>query len=186
MKKLKLYIACSLDGKIAKPDGDVRWLEELPNPDKTDHGYTQFLSGVDTTLMGYKTYEVVLGLGIDFPYKEQKNYVFSRRARDPQPFVEFVSGDIVSFTARLKEQEGKDIWLIGGGEINTLLLDAGLIDEIQVFIMPIVIGDGVPLFGAFPDETTFRVLEIKSFSTGAVMIRYEPQNRILGPETNPG
>ena len=75
MKKLKLYIAISLNGKIAKPDGSVDWLNNIPNPDNSDMGYTDFFESVDTTIQGYKTYKQVIDWGIEFPYKGKKNYV---------------------------------------------------------------------------------------------------------------
>ncbi len=77
-RKIILYIACSLDGKIADRTGSVSWLEELPNPDQTDYGYNDFLASVDTTIMGNKTYRHILGFGIDFPYQEKINYVITR------------------------------------------------------------------------------------------------------------
>lgn len=78
MRKVKLYIACSLNGKIAAKDGSVNWLETIPNPDKTDYGYLEFQKTIDTTIQGYSTYKQIIDWGIDFPYKETKNFVFTR------------------------------------------------------------------------------------------------------------
>ena len=174
MKKIKLYIAISLNGKIAKSDGSVDWLEGIPNPDKTDHGYAAFYEGIDTTLQGYTTYDQVMSWGIDFPYAGKKNYVLTRRqGLENTEFVDFVTEDHISFIKALKKQDGKDIWLIGGGQINTLLLNEKLIDEIYIFVMPIILESGIELFGALPKETSLQLLESKTYSTGAVEMKYK-------------
>lgn len=173
MRKLKLYIACSLNGKIARKDGSVDWLEEIPNPEKSDYGYAGFYQSVDTTIMGFKTYKQIMDWGIDFPYKETKNYVFTRdKTHQNTAHVEFVSENHIEFVKKLKAREGKDIWLIGGGQINTMLLNAGLIDEIQVFMMPIILTEGIELFEAFPKETLLKLKGSKSFPGGAVELTY--------------
>ncbi|MGI9530493.1 dihydrofolate reductase family protein [Lutimonas sp.] len=173
MRKIKLYIAASLNGKIAKPDGSVDWLESIPNPELTDHGYADFYRSIDTTIQGYATYDQIISWGIDFPYADKKNYVVTRKKQlENTEFVEFISKDHVEFIQKLKEEEGKDIWLIGGGQLNRMLLNEGLLDEIQVFVMPIILQDGKNLFGDLPNETKLSFVNSRSFSTGAVEISY--------------
>ncbi len=174
MRKIKLYIAISLNGKIARQDGSVDWLEAIPNPDKTDHGYSDFYESIDTTIQGNNTYQQIISWGIDFPYADKKNYVFSRKkGLENTPYVEFISENHLVFIEELKEQPGKDIWLIGGGTINTMFLNNKLIDEIQVFVMPIILSQGIELFEALPKETNLKLIESKSYSTGAVELKYE-------------
>ena len=86
--------------------------------------------------------------------------------------VEFVSENHIDFIEQLKKQKGLDIWLIGGGQINTLLLNEGLIDEIQIFVMPIVLSGGIELFETLPKETHLELIETKSYSTGVLGMRY--------------
>jgi len=173
MKKLKLYIAISLDGKIAKPDGSVEWLESIPNPGKTDYGYAEFYDSIDTTIQGYSTYKQILGFDIDFPYAGKKNYVVTRKQNlAPSKDVEFITKDHAGFIKNLKKEAGKDIWLIGGGQINSLLLKEQLIDEILVFVMPIILSDGVNMFETIPIETSLKLLEAKPYESGAVELRY--------------
>ena len=132
-RKLKLYIATSMDGYIARPNGEIDWLEEAGN---LDYGYHDFYSSIDTTLMGNSTYKLTLTVA-EFPYAGKANYVFTRGAPPPDTAnVQFVSGDIVSFVESLKSSTGKDIWLVGGGQINTVMLNAGLIDEIILTVFP--------------------------------------------------
>jgi len=173
MRKIVLYIAISLDGKIARPDGSVDWLDAIPNPDKLDYGYSDFYKSFDTTLQGYNTYRTILNFGIPFPYPDKKNYVFTSKTNlENTEYVDFVSGDIISFIQNLKNEEGKDIWLIGGGKLNTSLFNAGLIDEFHVFVMPIVVGEGIPLFDMVPNETMLRLIGSETFSSGVIALNY--------------
>jgi dihydrofolate reductase len=179
MRKIKLYIAVSLDGKIARPDGSVDWLDAVPNPEKLDYGYSEFYKTCDTTLQGYNTYQVLLSFGIPFPYPDKKNYVFTTKSNlEDTGFVEFVGGDILSFTQNLKGQEGDDIWLIGGGKLNTTLFNAGLIDEFQIFVMPVIVGEGIPLFGLSPNESHLRLTGTKTYGSGVVQLSYSKNTAV--------
>ena len=174
MRKLKLYIAISLNGKIADANGGVEWLESIPNPDQSDYGYAKFYKEIDTTIQGNATYKQILSWGIDFPYADKKNYVFTRNsALQNTEHVTFVSENHADFVKQLKKEKGDDIWVVGGGGLNTTLLNVGLIDEIQVFVMPIVLSGGVELFEAFPKQTSLELMESKTYETGAVELRYK-------------
>ncbi|WP_234735925.1 dihydrofolate reductase family protein [Tellurirhabdus bombi] len=167
MRKVKLFIATSLDNYIAGPNGEIDWLFT-----EGDFGYDAFLKTIDTTLMGNETYKLSQGFG-EFPYKGLKNYVFTRQTNHPEkPEVDFVSGDIVAFVQALKQQEGKDIFLVGGGQINATLLEAGLIDELQVFVHPILLGNGIPLFQPTHNRHYWQFVECKSYEPGLVELHY--------------
>lgn len=167
MKKLILFSACSLDGFIAGEDGEVGWLFS-----DQDYGYSTFLQRIDTSLMGAATYRQVLGFG-EFPYKNIANYVFTLQPfGGDHPYVAFITRNIPAFVEELKTGDGKDIWLIGGGEINGLLLSHQLIDEIILSIHPVVLGKGVPLFRNTTVPSTWDFLEVKSFSSGLVQLSY--------------
>ncbi|GAB3035290.1 dihydrofolate reductase family protein [Spirosoma pulveris] len=175
MRKLILYIATSLDGYIARVDGRVDWLESISNPDQLDYGYADFLASVDTTLMGNSTYQTILGFGGEFPYADKLNYVFSRQASlTDTNDVRFVTDDPAIFVKSLKNQPGKDIWLVGGGQLNTVLLNAGLIDRLIITLAPVSLGTGIPLFGADAVETQFTLLTSEPFETGFLQVVYEP------------
>lgn len=173
MKKLKLYIAMSLNGKIARSNGDVDWLEAVPNPDESDYGFSDFFASIDTTIQGNKSYEKVVSWNIPFPYSGKKNYVFTTNSmHEDNKDVSYVSKNHIDFVKILKQEEGKDIWLIGGGQINTMLLKEALIDELQIFIMPIVIPDGISLFGKLPFDQQFELTDTKVYSSGVVAHTY--------------
>src|SRR5262249_34891084 len=143
-------IATSADGYIARPDGDMEWLNR--RPDTVDYGVREFYQTVDTILLGRGTYDWTL----DYSKKHGKtkelfdtkraNYVFSRQPpKGAQPGVEFVSGPVKSFARRLRAMPGKHIWMMGGGGLIASFLDAGEIDEFDIHVIPVFIGDGIPL-----------------------------------------
>lgn len=174
MRKIILYIASSLNGKIAKSDGSVNWLENIPNPNGLDYGYQRFYKKVGTTIQGYKTYEQILKWDIPFPCPDKENFVFTRKKDLKRSnHVRFITENHLEFTKVLKEKPGRDIWLIGGGQVNTLLFNAGLIDEIRVFIMPIIIPKGVELFESIPKEKLLKLVDLKGYPTGVVEMIYE-------------
>lgn len=173
-RKIISYIAISLDGKIARQNGEVDWLDKIPNPDNSDYGYQAFYDGIDTTIMGGVTYREVLGFDVEFPYKGKSNYVFTRdQSKTEDENVRFVSDNFDEFIADLKASSKKNIWLIGGGQMNTFFLKNGWLDEMIVSIMPVVIGAGLPLF---TDDTPDRQLELIDetiHSSGVVELKYK-------------
>ncbi|MBC9932251.1 dihydrofolate reductase family protein [Chitinophaga qingshengii] len=168
-RKVNLYIAISLDGYIADENGQLEWLTGLPNPEKTDYGFADFFATTDTTLLGYKTYAHILELADTYPHPNHANYVFTRSERPAAPHVTFVHGeDIPGFVQQLKAQPGKDIWLIGGGELNAVMLEHDLIDHITLHIMPVALGKGRPLFADKAFEKQFTVEGTKMYQSGAI------------------
>lgn len=178
MRKIVLYIATSIDGYIARKDGSIDWLEDPKYAlENEDYGYYDFMKTIDTTLMGNSTYQQVLGFDMPFPYQETTNYVFTKTPKKKnEPFVEFFSGNIPEFIKTLKQKEGKDIWLIGGGKLNTVFLDNGLIDEIILSIIPITLGEGITLFvGAKKLDSQFKLVSSKAYDNSFVQLHYVKQ-----------
>ena len=168
MRKIILFIATSLDGYIAREDGAIDWLFT-----DADYGYKHFYDSIDTTVMGNTTYKQALTFG-EFPFKEKINYVFTRQApKAKDERVTFISEDIATFGAALKKQEGKDIWLVGGGQINEAFRQAGLIDELIISIHPIILGKGIPLFGDSSTISNLKMLSHEIYPSGLVQIRYQ-------------
>lgn len=168
MGKLKLFIASSLDGYIARPDGSADWLFT-----DGDYGYHEFYNSIGTVLMGRKTYDKVLEFG-DYPYKDKRSIIFTRQ--DPSLQVtdklEFVSGDIVKFTDSLRRSESDDVWLVGGSQIIRLFLEQDLIDEIILSIHPVILGNGIPLFDRIKKEVHMELINNVSFESGLVQLHY--------------
>ena len=174
MRKIIAYCAVSLNGKIARLDGSVDWLDAVPNPEESDYGYASFYSGIDTTIMGYTTYAQVMNWGVDFPYPDKTNYVITRK-RDlaPAEFVTFISNDHLAFIRALKQRPGKNIWLVGGGQVNTMLLIENLIDELHLHIMPVILEDGIDLFEGKSDEHQLNLIHSKMYISGVMELHYE-------------
>lgn len=161
--------------RIARDDGSVDWLDAIPNPEKTDYGYAAFYEGISAVLMGHRTYQQVLSFDIPYPYAGKPNYVFSKQEQINRvlPEVQLVNGDIPTFVKTLKEKESGNIWLLGGGELNAYFLDKGLIDEIQIFVMPIILGKGISLFSAKSFRSRdLNLVYAKSFLSGVQELHY--------------
>jgi len=166
MRKVILYIAASLDGYIARQDGSIDW---LPDPTADfDYGYDELLGRIDTVLMGRTTYEQVRGFG-DYPYAGMQGIVFSRkRAGELDEYVRFTDEDPAELIGKLRREEGKHLWLVGGGELIASFLDHDLVDEFHIFTVPVLLGKGIPLFdGPYP-ELALRLEDVTSWPTGLV------------------
>jgi len=178
MRQVILYIAASLDNFIARTDGNVDWLSspEFLIPDE-DYGYGNFYPTIDTTLMGNSTYRFIMDQDVPFPYPDKTNYVFSRSAKNRDTeFVRFISQDPVNFVRQLKQETGKDIWLVGGGQINTILLNNDLIDKIILTIIPMTLGEGIPLFHGKYKEVKFKLEASKSYQSGIVQMNFQKRD----------
>jgi len=171
-----VHIATSADGYIARPDGDLEWLTSRPAP-KGFYGMNAFMKSVDTMLIGRKTYEASLRLGAKFD-STSRSIVFSRRARpaDAPSGVEFASGPIGPFVSRLREQPGKNIWLMGGGDLIASFLDEHAIDEFVISVVPVFIGDGIPLVARRHRHVPMELQSSERFEDGLVQLHYRLQN----------
>ena len=172
-----VHIATSADGYIARPDGDMGWLTSRPAP-KGFYGLNAFEKSIDTKVLGRKTYEESLRLGAKFGSKS-RTIVFSRHAppADAPSGVEFVSGAIGPFVRRLREQPGKDIWLMGGGDLIASFLDEQAIDEFIISVVPVFIGDGIPLIARRHRHVPLTLHSIDRFDDGLVQLHYGVQNQ---------
>jgi dihydrofolate reductase len=175
MRKVKYVVGVSLDSYIAGPDGSVDWLDRATRKAKgEDFGMAEFFKSIDTVLMGRKTYEIALKLGMNKGgYRGMKNYIFSRtQPSGERDGVEFVSGSIANFVADLKRKPGKDIWLCGGGELAREALKDGVVDEIGLGVVPMLIGGGLAAFPAGFAETELELSECKQYKGGVIGLTY--------------
>jgi dihydrofolate reductase len=168
MGKLILYIATSLDGYVARSSGAVDWLFT-----DQDYGYEAFYETCDRLLMGRNTYEQIKSWG-DYPYPDKQGFVFSQTIQqDRDDNVTFVSSDLVSFVNNLKNQYGKDIWLVGGAAIAKTCLENNLVDKFILSIHPIILGEGIDLFPPPLPKINLKLEDLQVFNTGLVQITYQ-------------
>lgn len=157
MRKIKLFIASSLDEFIARENGDIDWL-----PKNTASGYDGFINSVDTVIMGKKTYNQVLTFG-NYPYKDKKSYVLTR-SNDYRynENIEFVL-DAEKLVKALLSDTGTNIWLIGGAEVISTFVNLGFVDEIILSIVPVVLGKGIPLFKDIEKEVKLELIKTTDY-----------------------
>lgn len=186
MPKLVYYVASTLDGFIAAPDGSydffplqpdvaahlaAEWPQTFPTAAHSHFGIGAPRGRFDTLVMGRGTYDPALKIGVTSPYAHLKQYVFSRSlppSDDPQ--VEIVAGDPVAFVRELKRRPGGDIWLCGGGQLAGQLLPE--VDELVVKLNPIVAGKGIPLADRGFAPHRFALVDTRPFDSGLVILRY--------------
>ena len=170
-RKIIVYIATSADGYIARLDGNVEWLDR-PMP-KDGYGMAAFARSIDTILWGRKTYDFAAKMGGVGMYGKVKHYGFSRQPpSDPLSGVEFVSESIPEFVRSLRAARGKNIWMMGGAGIIASFLDAGAIDEFSIHIIPVMIGEGIPLVAPRHRSIPLELVSARSFPDGVVHVRY--------------
>ncbi len=170
-RKLILYIATSVDGYIAKSNDDLSWLDMVA-AEGEDYGYHDFIKTVDTAIVGRKTYDKVLSMGVDFPHADKDCYIITRTPRATIGNIKFYTSDLVKLVEDLKLKPGKNIFCDGGAEIVTLLMQAQLIDEYIISVIPVFLGDGIRLFKDGRPETNLQLLSVKPFASGLVQHHY--------------
>ncbi|MBY8873879.1 dihydrofolate reductase family protein [Micromonospora sp. PLK6-60] len=185
MRKLVYFVASTLDGFIAAPDGSydffplepdpvqvAEWPQTLPTFAHAPLGIDSPPAGrFDAVLMGRGSYEPGLKLGVPSPYAHLTQYVFSRSlAPADHPEVEIVAGDPAAFVRELKDRPGGDIWLCGGGQLAGQLLDE--IDELVVKLNPMVAGSGIPLVARDFAAHRFALADARPVDNGVVVLRY--------------
>lgn len=180
--RTQYYTATSLDGFIATTDHSLEWLFQLGDVNETS--YPQFIQEVGALAMGSSTYEWMLrhivqpaqGRAAPWPYAEQPTWVFSSRALPPIPGadIRFVKGDVRPVHEQMRlAANGKNLWIVGGGELVGQFFDAGLLDELIVQVGSVTLGAGKPLLPrqiAFPP---LRLVSVRQIGTGFAELRYE-------------
>lgn len=170
-RKLCLFIAMSLDGYIAKTDGDISFLDEM-NQEGEDYGYNAYIETIDTVLLGRKTHDKIQSMGVESPYGDRDVYVITHTPRANSGKTTFYSGDLNELLNTLKSKPGKNIYCDGGAEIVQQLLSLDLIDEMTISIIPVLLGEGIRLFSDHFQEKKLKLTESKSFEKGLVQLHY--------------
>ena len=166
-RQVKLFFATSVDGFIAGPSGELDWLIE-----DQDYGYEEFISNVDTLIMGRRTYDMIANFA-EWPYGDRKIYVLSTRESNPDDDrVTFSNYPVEQFIEGLICQPGKDIWIVGGMAIIDAAFCHDLIDEISLNIHPVALGAGVPMFPNGDRRIHLSLISHHLFEKGLISVRY--------------
>ncbi|HYG80040.1 MAG TPA: dihydrofolate reductase family protein [Pyrinomonadaceae bacterium] len=168
MRKVRYQVAMSLDGYIAGPKGEADWIIMDPEID-----FGALFEQFDTFLLGRRTFEA-MGPAEQRGTPGMKTFVFSRTLRQQDfPRVTIIAEGAEETVAALRAETGKDIWLFGGGSLFRSLLDARLVDTVEVAIMPVLLGGGIPLLPAPAGQTRLKLTGRKVYSkTGIVLLEY--------------
>lgn len=167
--KTSIYIATSLDGFIATQDHGLDWLD-IVKMEGEDYGYSAFMSSVDCILIGRNTYEIVRGFG-EWPYEGKKVLVLTHRSFAPLRDEKQVSGPLKPILQDLAVDGVKRVYLDGGATIRQALAE-GVVTDLTVSIIPILLGNGIPLFGEIGAELKLHCLGVRSFNSGLVQLSY--------------
>lgn len=165
--EIVLFIATSLDGYIASPDGAVDWLFH-----DADYGYTEFMESLDAVVMGRKTWEQAINFE-EVPFAGKQVFVFSRTsapARDQR--VRHVHGEVATVVAGIRRRIRRNLWLVGGGDLIRQFIAHQLVDEFRLFVHPIILGVGIPLFLPHSERTHLSFVGSHAFPSGLVELRY--------------
>ena len=168
-----VYIATSLDGFIATADGGLDWLDEIPNPEQSDFGYGDFISGIDAIVMGRNSFEKVLTFDT-WPYDKPVFVLSKSLGSVPKNLaspIEVVRGNLKQLVNRLHGQGHNNLYIDGGGTIQSFLVE-DMIDEIILTRIPVLLGGGIPLFGSMAKELRFSHIKTELFNNALVKSTY--------------
>ncbi len=172
-RRFRAYIAASLDGYLADPEGGVDWLTPFAD---TDSGYRRFFDAVDTVVMGRRTYDSVRSLG-PWPYPGKRAVVLSHEEVTPPGKggqVERFTGDVAELADGLLAEKGKDIWIVGGGQVVDQFIAARRLHQLELFLVPLLLGRGIPLFPPADRRLSLTLESNQSFADGTVKMVYVP------------
>ena len=169
LRRVRYRVAASLDGYIAGPNGEIDWIIHDPSVN-----FTSLYEGVDAVLLGRRTFELTQKPGAPPWPNGWDVYVFSRTlAQKRYPNVTMIRDDAGDIVAAIRSRPGKDIWLFGGGDLFASLLAANVVDEVEVAVMPVLLGGGVPLLGHGAGIAQLRLKDSLTSALGIVTLRYD-------------
>ena len=174
-RTVTLHMVCSLDGFIAKKDNSVSWMDAgsvyAAGVSISQEEIAAFLKAIDCYVMGSRTYEHALQLG--WPYGETPVVVVTgRKLPSARKSIEFYSGDLKTLVDEKLEAHYRNIWLVGGAMLSQRFLELGLVDEIRLTIAPVLLGDGLRLFGGSPAEERWKLENVVAYKNGFVELSY--------------
>ncbi|ENN88538.1 bifunctional deaminase-reductase domain protein [Rhizobium freirei PRF 81] len=182
MARILGYIATSLDGMIVSEHDDLEWLYKYGDMDLGEHDYGIFLKGIRTVVMGRGTYDFIAKEPSPWAYAEQRVIVVTSRPIDDPKGPLMVRDDVDALIAELRAFNDGDVWMLGGGQLQMAFMERGALDEIEIYLMPELLGGGRPLFPLTGFRGSPKLVSVKAIDKGCVRLHYrlEPKNAAEG------
>ncbi len=174
MRKVIIYIAMSLDGYVADKNGGVSWLGGDNSDNENFGSYPEFIETIDTVILGYTTYnQIVTELSPEvWPYEGKTSYILTSKSLENKEEIIFTNESLLELLKKLKEEEGKYIWICGGASIVNQVIEENIFDEICISMIPTILGEGVSLFKERLKETKLELISTKTYN-GIVDLKYK-------------
>lgn len=177
MAKIVGYIAASLDGYIATQDDSLEWLFDYDGMDLGEHDYRTFIKGIRTVVMGRGTYDFLAKDPSPWAYGEQRAIVVTSRPIDEPKGPLQTRSDVPALIKELRSLDDGDVWMLGGGELQMAFMEDGALDEIEIYVIPELLGGGRPLFPATGFRASPRLISAKAMDRGCVRLHYALTDR---------
>lgn len=175
--KIVGYIAASIDGYIADQNKELDWLTPFENIDYGKHSYPQFIETIDTVVMGRATYQWIRNKVTEWPYADKKSLIVtSNPLTDLPKNVSSWTGGIDALLTQITEHKGKNIWICGGGKLQSAIIERNAMDHLQIFVMPIVLGAGVRLWPGAEKQTHLLLNSVEHLEKGVIHMAYDRNN----------
>lgn len=176
MSSVRIYVATSADGYIADRDGSVDWLGAF---DARAYGYDRFWSEIGCVVMGRRTYDRVRTFADDWPYAGRKGFVLASQAvaKPPPKEVAVAKASVGEVVGMAKSASAGDVWIVGGAVTMRSALEQGLVDLVEVFLVPVFLGQGIPLLGALKAPVQLSIRSMETYADGVVKLAYQPSRR---------
>lgn len=171
MARIVGYIASSLDGFIVDSEGSLKWLYEAA-VELGEHHYDLFIKRIRTVVMGRATYDWLLGENVRDPYPSQRTIVVTSTPLDAPDHIERWDKGVDALVERLRALDDGDVWMLGGGRLQMAFMERGALDEIEIYLMPVIIGGGAPLFPPTGFHAKPKLLSAKELGGGGVRLHY--------------
>ena len=173
MRKLILYTTVSLDGYLAPIYGGFDMLTTILNSEREDYGKNAFFDSIATVIMGGNTYYELSCIDVEMPFKAKEIYVVSQKSMELHKEVRFIKENAINEIKKLKELDGKNIWVLGGGILTASLLENKLIDKMIINYLPYMLGDGIPLFPKYKGESQWKLINNQSIKNDILQVEYQ-------------
>lgn len=177
-KKNSVFIATSLDGYIADKNGELDWLNSIPNPENIDMGYEEFTSHIDALVMGRTTFETVCGFEMDWPYQKPVFVLSNTMTKIPEKFkdkAQLIKGTLKEILEKIHGKGYNRLYIDGGTTIQSFLKE-DLIHDMTITIIPVLLGGGSPLFSELPKKLEFECTDSKIYLDKVVQNHYKRKN----------